>query len=87
MSKFVPEVYDDLLLERWRFRSRRSRRRNRAARKEIRKSFKGLTLIALARRRHKVDTALRRGLRDRIIEQFAKPNPLIGIIPFIEVQS
>ena len=87
MSKCVPEVYEDLLLERWQFRSRRSRRRNRSTRQEIRKSLKGSTLIALAKRRHKVDMALRREWRDRIIEQFTKPNPLIELIPFIEVQS
>ena len=87
MSKFIPEVYEDLLLERWRFRSRRSRRRNRATRKEIRKSLKGLTLIALARRRYKVDMALRRYWRDQIIEQFTKPNPILAAISFDEVQS
>lgn len=86
MSKFAPEVYEDLLLERWKFASRRSRRRNRATRKEIRKSFRGMTLATLIRRQQKVDTALRRGWRDQISGQFTKPNPLLEIIQFIEVQ-
>ena len=79
------ELYGDLLLDRWKFQSRRSRRRLRSAKQEIKKSLKGLTLIAYARRQQRIDVLLRRDIRSQIIEQFTKPNPLFDCITFEKV--
>ena len=81
------ELYGDLLLERWKFQSRRSRRRLRSAKQAIKKSLKGLTLIACARRQQRIDVLLRRDIRNQIIKQFAEPNPLLDCITFEEVKS
>lgn len=81
------ELYKDLLLERWKFRSRRSRRRLRSTKQTIKKSLKGLPLIAYARRQQRIDTLLHRDISSQIIKQFAEPNPLLNFITFKEVTS